>query len=339
MWAKAGRGKPYPAAMATSKNRPAPDPALQSEGVFAVALAFQRHLRWIARPLSQDDWGIDMQVETVEESRPTGRLIGVQIKAGPSYFGRPVDEGWEFSDGDHLDYWTRYSLPVIVVLYNPSTMACYWQAVSASTVTSTGKGWKLTVPRSQMVDTDSEEALRQLAQTGDPYVSRLAIIRADLDLIHAAAEGQRVLVEVEEWVNKLSGRGSVRIIVDGPAGPQVMRSLDFIAPGWSYAELLPSLFPWADLSLDDETYDQADQESWDARTGVWDPEEGRMIFHSMAFDDFAVDIPTGLRPYTDNGEVAFWRLEARVGKIGQAVLDLDPFLSKGTLDEPAAHDG
>jgi hypothetical protein len=59
----------------------------------------------------------------------------------------------------------------------------------------------------------------------------------------------------------------------------------------------------------------------------------------MDFDDFVVDTPRGLRPYTDNGEVAFWRLEARVGKIGQAFLDLDPFLSTGTLDQPARPDG
>lgn len=310
----------------------APDPSLQGEGVSAVSLAFQRHLRWLARSLPQDDWGIDMQVETVDGSRATGRLIGVQVKAGPSYFAEPVAEGWVFRDYGHLGYWTSYSLPVIVVLYDPSTGTCYWQAVLPSTVTSTTKGWKMTVPRSQMIDKDSEAALRQLAGSGDPYATRLAVLRADLDLINAAAEGQRLLVEVEEWINKLSGRGSVQITMDDTAGPKVMRSLNFIAPGWSYEELLPSVLPWADLSLDNETYDQHDREQWDLETGAWDSEEGRYILHSVDFEDWAADIPSGLRPYTDNGEVARWRLEARLGKVGRAFLALDPFLSTGSVE-------
>jgi Domain of unknown function (DUF4365) len=313
------------------RKRAAPHPALQGEGVSAVSLAVQRHLRWLARPLPQDDWGIDMQLETVDGSRATVRLIGVQVKAGPSYFSEPVAEGWVFRDDSHLEYWTGYTLPVIVVLYDASTGTCYWQAVRPSTITSTGKGWKMTVPRSQVIDKDSEAALRELAGTGDPYVSRLAILRADLDLINAAAEGQRILVEVEEWVNKTSGRGSVRILVEGTAGAKVMRSLDFIAPGWSYEELLPSVLPWADLSLDDEAYDEHDRAQWDLETGAWDSEEGRYMLHSVDFEQWAADIPSGLRPYADNGEVAFWRLEARLGKVGEAFLDLDPFLSTGTV--------
>ncbi len=294
-----------------------------------VSQAFQRHLRWLARPLPSADFGIDMHVETVDGSRPTGRLIGVQIKAGPSYFTEPVADGWVFRDDSHLEYWTSYSLPVIVVLYDPSTATCYWQAVQPSTVKRTGKGWKMTVPRHQKVDSDSEAQLRELAGTGDPYMNRVAVLRADLDLIEAAAEGRRIVVEVEEWMNKLSGRGSVRITVETTKGSELMRSFDFLAPGWSYPELLPSLLPWADLDLDEDTYDEHDRDQWDLETGAWDSEEGRYLLHSIDFDEWAAQIPAGLRPYSDDGEVAFWRLEARLGVIGAAFLNLDPFLTSG----------
>ncbi len=316
--------------MARGTGWAAPEPALEREGVAAVTFAFARELHWLPRDLPTSDFGIDMHVETVQDSRPTGRLIALQVKSGTSYFSEPTADGWVFRDSDHLDYWTKYSLPVIVVLYDPSTKTCYWQAVRPSTVAETRSGWKMTVPRDQKIDGASEAALTELAG-GDPYLNRVALLRADLDLIRAAARGDPVQVEVEEWVNKLSGRGTIRVAVESGSGIEVLRSWNFMAGGWSYEELLPALFPWADLVVSEEIYDEHDRAQWDLETGAWDAEEGRYVLHSVDYDEWAAaqDSESRLRPYTDNGEVAFWTLEARLGKIGAAFLDLDDFLTSG----------
>jgi len=57
---------------------------------------------------------------------------------------------------EHIEYWLRYSLPVIVSCTTGHQCVTYWQAVSADTAESTGKGWKMTVLGSQILD---EEAL------------------------------------------------------------------------------------------------------------------------------------------------------------------------------------
>jgi hypothetical protein len=311
------------------------DPSTEREGVYAVSLAFTRHLHWLPREVPTSDFGVDLFVETVTNGRPSGRYFAVQVKAGPSYFTERTSEGVVFRDSTHLDYWSSYSLPVIVALYDPSTEVSYWQAVGPSTVHSTGKGWKMVVPWTQRIDTDSADALILLAG-GDPYFNRLRALRSDLSLMRAVADGRRVLVEAEEWVNKLSGRGTVRVTVEAPGGPSLDREWNFLAPGWAYEELLPSLFPWADLVVDEELYEDHDRAQWDLETGAWDSEEGQYLLHSVDYEDWAAtNVPPGLRPYDANGEVAFWRLEARLSEVGDAFLMLDGYLEDGGVSPRA----
>jgi hypothetical protein len=305
------------------------DPATEREGLHAVSLAFARHLHWLPREVPTSDYGVDLFVETITNGRPSGRHLAVQVKAGPSYFTEKTLDGIVFRDSTHLDYWSSHSLPVIVALYDPSTEVSYWQAVGPLTVQSTGKGWKMVVPLTQRIDADSADALSLLAG-GDPYLNRLRVLRADLSLMRAAAGGQRVFVEAEEWVNKSSGRGTVRITVEAPGGPRLDREWNFLAPGWAYEELLPSLLPWADLVVDEELYEDHDRAQWDLETGAWDNEEGRYSSHAVEYEEWAAaNAPPGLRPYDDDGEVAFWRLEARLSEVGEAFLMLDGYLEDG----------
>lgn len=45
---------------------------------------------YIWRPTSSDDYGIDGEIEIVEDNVPTARILKVQLKSGRSYFGRRV---------------------------------------------------------------------------------------------------------------------------------------------------------------------------------------------------------------------------------------------------------
>ncbi len=110
------------------------------------------------------DYGIDAHVEIVQNDRPTGRILGVQIKSGSSFFSEKTDDGFIYrSDDDHIQYWLNHSLPIILTLCNIETQQVYWQALSASTVTRTGRNWKLIVPKNQIVGFDSTGALADLA--------------------------------------------------------------------------------------------------------------------------------------------------------------------------------
>ena len=145
-----------------------PDSEAQGrEGIFAVGRVLSK-MKWIFREQPVPDTGIDGHIETRDEnSKPTGRLIGCQVKSGATYFREETADGFTYrGNAEHLAYWRGHSLPVIVILCDEQSDRCYWQVVSAKTVTGTGKGWKAEVPKSQILDDDSKEKLEQFADTG-----------------------------------------------------------------------------------------------------------------------------------------------------------------------------
>ena len=76
-----------------------------------------------------------------------------------------------------------------------------------------------------------------------------------------------------------------------------------------YEDALPELFPWAELHLDQDAIDDADEDEWMAETGIWDSEEKRYIGNSEDFDEWhASHYPTDeLRPTPSR------RVRSRIG--------------------------
>lgn len=145
---------------------------LGDKGVRMVEQIISEDLRWIFRDVRKADIGIDAQVELVNpEKRGTGRLIAAQIKCGESFFSESTDAGFVFrGKSKHLKYWIEHSLPVVVIICDPNSGKCYWQEVSGANTEPLGKGWKLTIPRTNILSADSAYALSQIAgrpQHGD----------------------------------------------------------------------------------------------------------------------------------------------------------------------------
>lgn len=61
-----------------------------------------------------DDYGIDAQIEIVEDNYPTGKLIGVQIKSGESFFSETTDNGIVFR-GERRHYFLGQQLALITI--------------------------------------------------------------------------------------------------------------------------------------------------------------------------------------------------------------------------------
>ena len=100
------------------------------EGIAVCALQVTR-LGLAFREQGTSDFGVDAQAEMKREGRPTGRLVGLQIKSGPSYFDEPYEDGWIFRPKKkHVRYWLNHSLPVYVLLVKLDTMTVYWQEVT-----------------------------------------------------------------------------------------------------------------------------------------------------------------------------------------------------------------
>ncbi|MGV1822789.1 DUF4365 domain-containing protein [Agrobacterium sp. CG160-95] len=122
-------------------------------GVRIVDGIVEDHLGFIFRPRERRDLGIDGEIELVDrdetETRTaSGRLVAVQIKCGRSHFIEAEGDAFVYRGKlKHLEYWSDFSLPVIVALCDPDTRAAYWVEVTQSAVTRLEKDWKILVPK------------------------------------------------------------------------------------------------------------------------------------------------------------------------------------------------
>jgi len=134
-------------------------------GVAIVTAIVNLDMEWIYRPQdhSGTDYGVDAQFEvTDDEGVETGRLIGVQVKSGQSYFRERAPEGFIHRPSErHVRYWEAYGLPVILVLVDPKTRTAYW--VATVNIEKVAQGWKLVVPRNQTLGLDAKAPLSAIA--------------------------------------------------------------------------------------------------------------------------------------------------------------------------------
>lgn len=312
-----------------------PSARVASEGVTHTRLAVQDELGWLFRDQPTEDYGIDAHAEVVDGEDVRGRLLALQIKGGMSYFREAAPKGWWFRpDAGHVAYWLNHSLPVAVVLYHPETKRCHWQLVNRQTLQATSRGgWKLLVPEAQVLDASAADRLREAAE-GDPYVLRIRQLQLAKPWMELLASGKRLVVDIEEWINKTSGRGSISLGVDNEDGgkPEELARWGVLLGLASYAEVVPRLFAWADVRVHEETYDDAEYDQYEAECVIYDNEGDRFVIED--FDEWRSGrLAQGLRPYANGaGEVDFWRLELTLNELGKAFLVVDRFgMASGKL--------
>ena len=127
--------------------------ATSEAGVGWLKYAVASRLGWIFREQPTQDKGVDAQIEEVFEGSATGRLLGIQIKSGSSWFKKKTRSGYVYTgDLEHLTYWQGHSLPILIVLFDPESSEACWQLVSDEFVKLTPRGWKIVVPFSQTID-------------------------------------------------------------------------------------------------------------------------------------------------------------------------------------------
>lgn len=165
----------------------------------AIAMHAFETLGFAFREQSVADFGIDAHAELIDNEKVTGRLLGIQLKSGSSYFAESDGHGITFrASKDHVEYWLHHALPVVVCLCDTDTQEIYWQAVTPESVVGTGKGFKLAVPFSQKLNGHARPALRALLT---PVVPQERYTEFELqDMSHAGAK-----------------RYSISIVMNGPA--------------------------------------------------------------------------------------------------------------------------
>ncbi len=128
-------------------------------GVSAVSSIIDTEFKWIFREQSIADMGIDAHIEIVEEGVPKGIIFGVQIKSGESHFKIKQSSLVYYFNNTHYDYWTKHSLPVILIAYLPDNKHTYWQFLNKATIKKTKINWKIEIPLSQELNRTAIEPI------------------------------------------------------------------------------------------------------------------------------------------------------------------------------------
>ncbi|GGI20454.1 DUF4365 domain-containing protein [Oxalicibacterium faecigallinarum] len=300
-----------------------PTPQTERLGVSALDHFFSEQ-GWLFREQSTHDYGIDAHIEIVENERPTGKLIALQIKSGTSFFKEETADSYVFrTDDKHVAYWVGHSMPVVLVLYNPDTKTAHWQQITRKLVKNTGKKWKIKVPKIDMLANPEYtlKGLKSLTQL-EPYVRRLNRLRIDRHWMDLISKGVQVRITFEDWVNKSLPRYQVTIYTDDET--ETWPTL--YAPGVRLKGMLHHFFPWAKYKVDEDAYQAEAEDRREAeRYSYHDPETGK-TYYSQDFDEW-IKPPQGLVPVSENGETTNYVLILSLNKFGRSFMLLDDYLS------------
>lgn len=93
--------------------------------------------------------GIDAILEIREkEYKGTGKFIAIQLKSGDSFFQNETHGFYSiYVDNDHMDYWLRCCLPVMLIIYSPSLNKAYWSSINKRLLVKTAKMFRIDVPK------------------------------------------------------------------------------------------------------------------------------------------------------------------------------------------------
>lgn len=300
-------------------------------GVYHCAEIAERN-NWMFREQPIDDVGIDAHMELTEETGESKQLLALQIKSGPSWFTEEKDECIVFRDINErqYNYWTKNSLPCIVVLYNPDDDMCIWQKLTTETIEKTkagkGKGFIVKVPKNQVfLDERSNEKL--LSFTNLPqHITNYNFLLSQKKFMEIIRDGGEIKLHSSEWVNKSSGRGDTELIVDD--GMSIKKySYPYWFPFTPYTEVFPRLFPWANFSADEEFYEDHDMDLWRDLHCYYDNEDQEWLVVGDAFEEFRKKL-NPMRSIDHAGEVAEYMMVLSLNELGKAFLEVDKYVSQ-----------
>lgn len=277
------------------------------------------------------DYGIDAQIETInpELAYASGKLVAAQIKTGHSYFSETKNGCIIFrGENKHYDYWLKHSLPVILILYNPNTGECIWEHVNPQTTRKTQSGWLIEVPRSQKL-CKCKRLIEKISENLSDYEKKLHTLILAKPWMNAIINGDDVILEADEWINKSSGRGSFILkIIDSNENEKKVIEWPYVYFGLqSYEDVFRRLFPWAAFHIDDDFYYDYEEEEYKERNCHYDNETDEyLFFNAEEFEDWRNALPD-IRSYSNSsGEVDHYRLKLTLNRIGDIFIELDTFL-------------
>ena len=107
--------------------------------------------------------GIDAILEIRgKEYEGTGKFIAIQLKSGASFFQNESHDYYSiYVDNDHIEYWLRCCLPVMLIIYSPSLKKAYWTSIDKRLFVKTAKMYRIDMPKVNVLNQITKNTLLQ----------------------------------------------------------------------------------------------------------------------------------------------------------------------------------
>ncbi|HET8859409.1 DUF4365 domain-containing protein [Marivirga sp.] len=283
-------------------------------GVNATERIFLKDFGWIFRDQPISDMGIDAHVEITQDGNPTGKLISLQIKTGPSHFKIDDEKLTYYGKLRHLEYWVNHSLPVILIGHLPETEETFWALVLSKNIVRTKKRWKIEISKTQILESKFKDDLSKIGEGTEEMIKKrkLFIDKPLMDIIH---NGGKVSVVFMEWLHKSLNRTSIKIIITQNGKESTEREWGVAYAGYENKEVMKLIFPWAKASIDKDFYDEnLDEDSMKSMYNLdW--------LYSQEFYPYQVQ----------ENEAADYRLELSLNKLGESFMTYIAFVENGEI--------
>lgn len=296
-------------------------PDIERIGVSKLAALFSQ-AGWTFREQPIKDYGVDAQVEIVSKDSPTGKLIAIQIKSGLSYFSKQNKNVITFRPKErHVEYWLNHCLPVVLVLYNPDSDTFNWVKFDESLIAKTGKGYKIEIPKNQVLDLESIGGLVNLFIV-PLHERKLHSFILESQWMRLINDGTSVYAKCFDWVNKSLPRTSISLWYFNGKENVGIDIPTIYCPGLSSLDILQQTFPWAEFYVDDEILEKHLEEQYELECyGHYDKEDD-VVIHTEPYSEWVknYDIPS-IVPYADHcGEALEYRFRVRLNDLGKSIL-------------------
>ncbi len=298
-------------------------------GIHAVGAIFTS-LDWIFREQPTSDYGIDAHAEKLNrDGSAGGKLIGLQIKTGKSYFRARGDGYVYYGEDRHRDYWLNHSLPVFLILHDPESGLTLWQKIEHHLIEEGKDGrWAIPIPATQVLDEKGEQFIAA-GIASDLASQRRARLALDLPLIKQVAQHETVYLHVNDWVNKsLNFRGAQFVFDEDPRAKHDI-SVEVMLPAYTIDYFMAVVFPWLDWELHE--YESEEEHAFEIAVHILEVRLSEVGKAALVLDQFFdSELPPFKRPEPEyivpvhaRMNLDWDELYARESSEGEVVLDDD----------------
>mgnify|MGYP006069622691 FL=1 len=109
----------------------------------------------------ESDFGIDGYIELKQNDIVTGKMVGVQIKYGNSFFENDTNYGYKFvGENKHLNYYLNSTVPVFIIIMDDKFERMNWVKFEISKTMPVGLNhWSIEVLKENNLETNFLQAI------------------------------------------------------------------------------------------------------------------------------------------------------------------------------------